>query len=489
MFSAHFIRRPRFAFVISIVLTVAGLLAMEALPVAQYPEITPPQVQVVAEYPGADAETIADTVAGPIETEVNGVEDMIYMQSFSSNDGRYVLNVSFRVGTNADIATVNVQNRVSQALPKLPEEVRRQGVTTTKQSTNILMIVNLFSPDESYDSLYLNNYASINIKDALGRIAGVGKADILGVQDYGMRIWLYPDRLAALGMQPADVLAAIREQNVQVAAGQLGQEPAPPNTPFQYTLRTQGRLSDPEQFRNIVLRVEPDGSMVRIGDVARVELGSKSYQAFGQLNGKPSVILAIYQLPGANALQVAEAVYEEMDKLSRRFPQGVDYAILYDTTRFIRASIDEVVETLFIAVALVILVVWIFIQDWRSTLIPALAIPVSLVGTFAGLLALGYSINLITLFGLILAIGIVVDDAIIVVENTQRHMADGLAPPDAARKAMAEISGAVIATTLVLLAVFVPVGFIPGLTGQLYRQFSVTIAIAVAISSLNALTL
>ncbi len=489
MFSAHFIRRPRFAFVISIVLTVAGLLAMEALPVAQYPEITPPQVQVVAEYPGADAETIADTVAGPIETEVNGVEDMIYMQSFSSNDGRYVLNVSFRVGTNADIATVNVQNRVSQALPKLPEEVRRQGVTTTKQSTNILMIVNLFSPDESYDSLYLNNYASINIKDALGRIAGVGKADILGVQDYGMRIWLYPDRLAALGMQPADVLAAIREQNVQVAAGQLGQEPAPPNTPFQYTLRTQGRLSDPEQFRNIVLRVEPDGSMVRIGDVARVELGSKSYQAFGQLNGKPSVILAIYQLPGANALQVAEAVYEEMDKLSRRFPQGVDYAILYDTTRFIRASIDEVVETLFIAVALVILVVWIFIQDWRSTLIPALAIPVSLVGTFAGLLALGYSINLITLFGLILAIGIVVDDAIIVVENTQRHMAEGLAPPDAARKAMAEISGAVIATTLVLLAVFVPVGFIPGLTGQLYRQFSVTIAIAVAISSLNALTL
>jgi hydrophobic/amphiphilic exporter-1 (mainly G- bacteria), HAE1 family len=489
VFSAFFIDRPKFAFVISIVITIAGLISLTALPVAQYPELSPPQVQVSATYPGADAETIADTVAGPLESKINGVDDMIYMSSNSANDGSYVLTVSFAVGTDPDIATVNVQNRVSQAEAMLPEEVRRQGVTTTKQSTNMLMVVNLFSPEQTYDNLFLSNYTNINVTDALARLDGVGKAAIIGAQDYGMRIWFDPARLSGLGLTPNDVINAIREQNVQVPAGQVGQAPATDETQFQYTLRTHGRLSTPEEFGEIIVRVEDDGSTVRLRDVARIELGSKSYSAYGSLEGQDAVILAIYQLPGANAMQVAEAVRSEMQSLSARFPEDVEYAVLYDTTRLIQASIDEVVTTLFVAVFLVVLVVFIFIQDWRSTLVPTIAIPVSLIGTFAGLMALGYSINLITLFGLILAIGIVVDDAIIVVENTQRHMADGMSPRDATRRAMAEISGAIVATTLVLLAVFVPVGFMPGLTGQLYKQFSVTISIAVLISSVNALTL
>ncbi len=489
MFSAFFIDRPKFAFVISIVITIAGLIALQVLPIAQYPQLTPPQVQVSATYPGADAETISDTVAGPIESKVNGVENMIYMSSNSANDGSYTLTVSFQVGSDPDINTVNVQNRVAQATAQLPEEVRRLGLTTTKQSTNMLMIVNLFSPDESYDTLFLNNYANINVTDSLARIDGVGKASILGVQDYSMRIWLNPDRLASLELTTDDVTAAIREQNVQVAAGQLGQQPSTNRSKFQYNLRTQGRLSDPESFGDIIIRVGEDGSTVRVRDVARIELGSKSYDAFGLFNGQPAVVLAIYQLPGANALVVADAVKAEMEKLSKRFPDDIEYAVAYDTTRFVEASIEEVKETLFIAIALVLLVVFIFIQDWRSTLVPAIAIPVSLIGTFAGMLSLGYSLNMITLFGLILAIGIVVDDAIIVVENTQRHMADGMLPKDATKQAMSETSSAIIATTLVLLAVFVPMGFIPGLTGELYRQFAVTISIAVAISSVNALTL
>ena len=489
MFSAFFIDRPKFAFVISIVITIAGLIALTALPIAQYPELTPPQVQVSATYPGADAETISDTVAGPIESKVNGVENMIYMSSNSANDGSYTLTVSFQVGSDADINTVNVQNRVAQATAQLPEEVRRQGLITTKQSTNMLMVVNLFSPEGTYDTMFLNNYANINVTDSLARINGVGKASILGVQDYSMRIWLNPDRLAALELTTDDVAAAIREQNVQVAAGQLGQPPSTNQSQFQYNLRTQGRLSNVDEFEEIIVRVGEDGSTVRLRDIARIELGSKSYDAFGLFNGKPAVVLAIYQLPGANALEVADAVRAEMEKLSQRFPDDLDYAVAYDTTRFVEASIAEVRETLFIAIALVILVVFIFIQDWRSTLVPSIAIPVSLIGTFAGMLALGYSLNMITLFGLILAIGIVVDDAIIVVENTQRHMADGMTPKEATRKAMGEISGAIIATTLVLLAVFVPMAFIPGLTGELYRQFAVTISIAVSISSINALTL
>ncbi len=489
MFSAFFIDRPKFAFVISIVISIAGFISLLVLPVAQYPELTPPQVQVSASYPGADAETISDTVAGPLESKINGVEDMIYMSSNSANDGSYSLTVSFEVGSDPDMNTVNVQNRVSQATAQLPEEVRRQGVTTTKKSTSMLMVVNLYSPDETYNTLFLNNYANINVTDSLARINGVGEASILGVQDYSMRVWLKPDRLASLGMTSDDVTAAIREQNVQVAPGQLGQQPSTGKSPFQFTLRTQGRLTTEQEFEQIIIRVGDDGGIVRLKDVARLELGSKSYDAFGLYNGQPAVVIAIYQLPGANAMAVAEGVREEMEKLSRRFPDDLKYAVAYDTTRFIQASIDEVVETLFIAIALVVFVVFVFIQDWRSTLIPTIAIPVSLIGTFAGMLALGYSLNMITLFGLILAIGIVVDDAIIVVENTQRHMADGLSPKEAVRKAMSEISGAILATTLVLLAVFVPMAFVPGLTGELYRQFAVTISIAVAISSLNALTL
>jgi HAE1 family hydrophobic/amphiphilic exporter-1 len=489
MFSAFFIGRPKFAFVISIVITIAGLVAMGALPIALYPELTPPQVQVTASYPGADAETISDTVAGPLESKVNGVENMIYMSSNSANDGSYTLTVSFKVGSDPDMNTVNVQNRVSQALPQLPEEVRRQGVTTTKQSTNMLLVVNLFSPNGTYDTLFLNNYANINITDNLARVDGVGSAQILGVQDYAMRIWLNPEKLAALGLTTDDVTAAIRDQNVQVAAGQVGGSPAAEGTQFQYNLRAQGRLSDPEEFGEIIIRVGEGGSSVRVKDVARIELGSKSYDAFGLLNGKPAVVLAIYQLPGANALEVADGIRSEMQSLSERFPDDLEYAMPYDTTEFVVASIDEVKETLLIAILLVVLVVFVFIQDWRSTLVPTIAIPVSLIGTFAGLLALGYSINMITLFGLILAIGIVVDDAIIVVENTQRHMADGMTPVQATLKAMEEISGAIIATTLVLLAVFVPLAFVPGLTGELFRQFAVTISIAVSISSVNALTL
>ncbi|MFK5893022.1 MAG: multidrug efflux RND transporter permease subunit [Pseudomonadota bacterium] len=489
MFSAFFIGRPKFAFVISIIISIAGLVALKVLPIALYPDLAPPQVTVSAVYPGADAQTVADTVAGPLESKINGVEDMIYMSSNSANDGSYNLTVSFEVGSNGDMNTVNVQNRVAQALSKLPEEVTRQGVTTTKQSTNMLLVVNLFSPQNSYDGLFLNNYTNINITDTLARIEGVGKAQILGVQDYSMRIWLNPYRLNSLNMSTDDVVAAIRDQNIQVAPGQLGAEPNPKAVPFQYNLRAQGRLSHPEEFEEIIIRVAEDGSMVKLKDIARIEMGSQTYDAYGLLNAKPSVVLAVYQLPEANALEVADKVQKEMQKLSRSFPDDVEYSISYDSTVFIRASIDEVIETLFIAIMLVVLVVFVFIQDWRSTLIPTIAIPVSLIGTFAGLMIMGYSINIITLFGLILAIGIVVDDAIIVVENTQRHMSEGLAPVDATRKAMQEISGAIIATTLVLLAVFVPLGFVPGLTGELFRQFSVTISIAVAISSINALTL
>jgi len=487
--SSFFITRPKFAFVISIVISIAGVLALLALPIDRYPELTPPSVKVTAVFPGADAETIADTVAGPLESVINGVDDMLYMSSNSSNDGSYSLTVSFAVGTDPDTATVNVQNRVSQATPKLPEEVKRQGVTVRKQSSSMLLIVNLISPQNTFDSLFLSNYTDINIRDAMARISGVGDASLIGARDYSMRLWLEPNKLAGLGMQPDDVINAVREQNVQVAAGKLGAEPTQSNTQFEYTLRTTGRLSTAEEFGNIIIRVNRDGGMVRIKDVARVELGSKSYSSYGMLDGQDSALLAIYQAPGANALEISAAIHAEMESLASRFPDDVEYRILYDSTDLISASISELVITLIVAILLVVLVVFVFIQDWRSTLIPIIAIPVSLIGTFAGLLALGYSINLITLFGLILAIGIVVDDAIIVVENVQRHMATGLAPAEATYKAMGEISGAVIATTLVLLAVFVPVGFIPGMTGLLFKQFSVTISIAVLISSVNALTL
>jgi len=462
---------------------------MGALPIAEYPELTPPQVQVSTNYPGANAEVVAETVAAVIEAEVNGVEGMTYMSSKSANDGSYTLTVTFAIEMDSDTAQVNVQNRVSQAMPKLPEEVKRQGITTEKKSTSMLMVISVFSPEETYDDIFLSNYSSINLRDTLARVPGVASVDILGARDYGMRIWLDPDRLTGLGLTASDIIAAIREQNLQAAPGAIGQQPAPATQQFQYTLRAQGRLEDVRQFENIILVANPDGSVVRLKDVSRIELGAENYGWFGQLNGKPAALLAVYQLPDANALNVADKVKAEMERLATRFPNDLAYQVTYDTTLYVETSIREVVITLFQALALVILVVFVFLQDWRSTLIPAIAIPVSLIGTFAALLALGFTINTISLFGLILAIGVVVDDAIVVVENVQRHMADGMAPKDATRKAMEEVTAPVVATTLVLLAVFVPVAFTPGLTGRLFQQFAATIAFAVSLSSINALTL
>ncbi len=489
MLSAFFITRPKFAFVIAIVTIIAGLLAMSALPVAEYPELTPPQVQVSAKYPGADAKVVAETVAAVIEGEVNGVEGMTYMSSKSSNDGSYTLTVTFSIETDPDTAQVNVQNRVAQASPKLPEEVKRQGVTTEKKSTSMLMVASVYSPQGTYDDIFLSNYSSINLRDTLARVDGVASVDILGARDYGMRIWLEPDRLTALGLTASDVIASIRDQNIQASPGAIGQQPAPASQQFQYTLTAQGRLQNVSQFEDIILVANSNGSVVKLKDVARVELGAENYGWFGQLNGKPAALLAVYQLPDANALDVANRVKAEMDRLAKRFPPDLTYQVTYDTTLYVETSIREVAITLLQALGLVVLVVYIFLQDWRSTLIPAIAIPVSLIGTFAALLALGFTINTISLFGLILAIGVVVDDAIVVVENVQRHMAEGMTPPDATRKAMEEVTAPVIATTLVLLAVFVPVAFTPGLTGRLFEQFAATIAIAVSLSSINALTL
>jgi HAE1 family hydrophobic/amphiphilic exporter-1 len=492
MLSRTFIYRPKFALVISIVITIAGILGYLSLPVEQFPNITPPVVSVSASYSGASAQVLEETVAAPIEAQVNGVDNMIYMSSNSSDNGSYSLNIVFEVGTDPDIATVNVQNRVSQATSALPAEVTRSGVTVQKASTNMLLVVTLFSPDKTYDELFLANYASINLKDALARVKGVGKAEVLTDFAYGMRIWLDPDRLASLSMTPADFIAAIQDQNVQVAAGQIGAPPAPDGQQFQYTVKAQGRLSTPEEFRRIVLRSGggSDGALVRVGDVARVELGSQFYSANGRFNGNPATVLAVYQAPGANALAVAEGIRARLEELSRAFPEDVAYDIPFDTTEFVERSLEDVINTLMMTFALVVTVVFIFLGSWRATVIPTIAIPVSLIGTFAVLLVAGMSLNTISLFALVLAIGIVVDDAIIVVENVERIIAEeGLSPKEATEKAMGQITTPVIATTLVLLAVFVPTIFMPGITGRLYSQFAVTISVAVVISSINALTL
>jgi hydrophobe/amphiphile efflux-1 (HAE1) family protein len=489
MLSHFFIRRPIFATVISLVIIIGGVVSQSALPVAKFPEVAPPTVKVTAAYPGANAKVVAETVAAPIEQEVNGVENMLYMSSNSSDDGSYSLTVTFDIGADMDMAQVLVQNRVAIATPKLPEEVRRQGITTKKQSTQIVQFITLSSDSDRYDALYLNNYATLRIRDELARINGVGDVTIFGVGDYAMRIWLDPRLLKARSITTDEVLAAIREQNVQVAAGQVGGPPTPDTTAFQYTINALGRLKDAEQFANLIVKVEEGGRITRVKDVARVELGSKMYKYDATSNGKPCAAIAIYQLPGANALQVADSVRQKMDSLSAAFPDGLEYHIPFDTTRFVTSSIEEVYETLVIAVLLVVLVIFIFLQDWRATLVPCAAIPVSLVGTFAVMAGIGFSVNMLTLFGIVLAIGIVVDDAIVVVENTSRHLDDGLSPKEAAMKAMSEITGPVIATTLVLLAVFVPTAFMGGITGQLYRQFALTISGAVVISTINALTL
>ncbi|WP_434051758.1 MAG: multidrug efflux RND transporter permease subunit [Roseibium sp.] len=490
MFSRFFIYRPKFALVISIVITIAGILGYVSLPVEQFPNITPPVVNVSATYTGANAEVLEETVAAPIEGQVNGVDDMIYMQSTSNDSGNYSLNVTFAVGTDPDIATVNTQNRVSQATSQLPSEVTANGVTVQKASTNMLLVITLYSPNGTYDPVFLSNYASINLKDSLARVQGVGRADVMTDFAYGMRIWLDPDRLTSLGMTPTDFIAAVQDQNIQVAAGQIGAPPVPDGQQFQYTIKAKGRLATPEEFEDIVLRTGEDGAIVKIGDVARVELGAQFYNASGEYNGQPSTVLAIYQAPGANALQVSENVLARLENLAQAFPDDVAYAVPFNTTDFVQASLDDVIATLFLTFLLVVSVVFIFLGNWRATIIPTVAIPVSLIGTFGVLLALGMSLNTISLFALVLAIGIVVDDAIVVVENVERIIAEeGLAPKEATAKAMEQITSPVIATTLVLLAVFVPTIFMPGITGRLYSQFAVTISVSVVISSINALTL
>ena len=479
MFVNFFIDRPIFASVLAIVIVVAGAVAIPFLPIAMFPEITPPQVVVAATYPGASAEVVEQTVTTPIEQQVNGVEDMIYMSSRSGSDGTMTLNVTFKVGTDLDIAAVNVQNRVSIAQAKLPADVTRQGLTITKQSPDLVEIVALISPDGSRDELYLANYATLQVVDVLARVPGVGQVTVFNGRDYGMRLWLNPERLAGLGLTAGDVADAVREQNLQAAAGQIGQPPALPGQQFQYTVTTRGRLTTPDEFEEIILRTRSDGSLLRVRDVARVELGAQSYGSFGRVGGKPAALIGIFQLPGANALDVSKGVQAAVARLAPSFPSGVTHSRPYNTTEFVRVSIEEVVQTLLIAIALVVLTVYVFLQDWRATLIPTLTIPVSLVGTFAVISVFGFSINTLTLFGLVLAIGIVVDDAIVVVENTQRHLdEEGLAPREATRRATAEVVGPVIATALVLMAVFIPIAFLPGITGQLYRQFALTIAVS-----------
>ena len=488
--SEFILRRPKFAFVLAILITLAGLLALQNLPINMYPDLAPPQIQVRATYPGASAETVADAVVRPIEKRLNGVEGMIYIESSATSDGGAAITVTFATGTDVDMAQVEVQNRVKLAERELPEPVRREGVVVRKQSGNMLLGINLVSERPELDALFLSNYASTNLVETIARVPGVAEATVLGTSEYAMRIWLNPERMSQLGVTVSDINAAVREQNQIVAAGSLGQEPAPPDQIFTFNIRSEGRLSEAGEFGNTVLRVSPEGRIIRLKDVARIELGARSYAATAKLNGQDTAFLVIYQLPDANALDVAEATREVMQTLSGTFPAGLNYSIIFDSTEFIDESIKEVFKTLFEAVGLVVLVVFLFLQSWRATLIPAIAIPVSLIGTFAFMALVGYSINLITLFGLVLAIGIVVDDAIIVIENVDRLIKEkGLEVREAVRQAMQEITAPVISTTLVLLAVFIPVSFLPGITGELFRQFAVTICFSVVISSVCALTL
>ena len=489
MIPRFFIDRPIFANVIAIVTIIFGLVTLRSLPVEQYPQITPPTVQVSTSYPGAAAQVVCDTVGTPIEEQVNGVEGMLYMSSTCSSDGSYGLTVTFDIGTNLNIAQVLVQNRVAVAQAQLPDDVKRQGITVKKQSTNIIMFVVLTSPDDRYDSLYLSNYGTLHIRDELSRITGVGDVNVVGAGAYSMRVWLDPPRLKARGLTPQDVFAAIAEQNIQVPAGQIGQPPVPETQKFQFTVTTLGRLTSVDQFENIIVKTDTD-RITRLRDVARVELGSQVYDQFFQKNAKPGAGIAIFQLPGANALDVADQVRVAMEQLKTSFPQGVAYDIPFDTTKFVRQAIHEVYRTLIEAGILVLIVILVFLQDWRAVLVPATTVPVTIIGTFAGLAVFGFTVNLLTLFGLVLAIGIVVDDAIVIVENAAHHIdADRLPPREATIKAMDEVTGPVIGITLVLMAVFLPSAFLGGITGQLYRQFALTIAITAAISALNALTL
>jgi hydrophobe/amphiphile efflux-1 (HAE1) family protein len=484
-----FVDRPIFAAVLSIVITIVGGLAYLGLPVAQYPEVVPPTVVVSATYPGANAQTLSDTVAAPLEQEINGVENMLYLSSSSTSDGRLSVTVTFKLGTNLDQAQVLVQNRVNAALPRLPEEVRRLGVSALKRSPDLTMAVQFFSPDGSRDTIYLANYVALQVTNRIARLPGVAEAGLLGGLDFTMRIWMDPQKIAARRLTAGDVVRAIREQNVQVAAGQLGLPPVPTGTEFQYTLTAQGRLLTPEEFGAIVIRTGGDGDVIRVRDVARIEIGSKDYSLKSYMDGKNAVSLRVFQLPGSNALSTADAVYAEMEKIAKLFPPGVDYRVNYDPTQFVRASLKSVLVTLVEAILLVVLVVVIFLQNWRACLIPLLAVPVSLIGTLAVMQVFGFSLNNLSLFGLVLSIGIVVDDAIVVVENVERYLAKGMSPRDATLKAMKEVTGPIIAMALVLCAVFVPTAFLSGITGQFYRQFALTIAVSTLISAFNSLTL
>jgi len=486
--SHFFVDRPIFAAVLSTFIFIAGAIAITQLPISEYPQVVPPSVIVRASYPGANPKVVANTVAAPLEQAIVGVENMLYMSSTSTMDGSLALTVTFRVGTDIDRAQTLVQNRVSQVLPRLPDEVRNLGVTTTKSSPNLTMVVHLYSPDNRFNTLYLRNYAVRNIRDVLARLPGMGDVQLFGGGDYAMRIWLDPQKLAALDLTAGDVIDAIRAQNIQVAAGEIG-APPDPNADFQFALNAMGRLTTPEQFRDIVLKAGAGGQVVRLGDVARVDMGAESYGTNSYLDDQDAVAIPVFQAPGSNALQLSAEVRATMARLSRDFPQGMRYTIVYDPTVFVRQSIDAVVHTLLEAVLLVVLVVILFLQTWRASVIPLIAVPVSIIGTFAVLLAFGFSINTLSLFGLVLAIGIVVDDAIVVVENVERHIEAGQSPREAAKSAMSEVSRPIIAITLVLCAVFVPVAFISGLTGEFYRQFALTIAISTVISAFNSLTL
>src|SRR5688572_9048072 len=490
MFSRFFIDRPIFAAVLSLFIVLAGLAAMRVLPIAQYPEIAPPVVTVRAIYPGASAEVLEQTVAAPLENQINGVENMIYMASTSTSQGVVQIQVTFDIGTDADKAALNVNNRVKQAEARLPLEVRRQGVTVEKGSSAFLQVLAFYSPEARYDGVYISNYVTLNVLDLLKRVPGTTNVQIFGAKDYAMRIWVQPDKMTQHRVTASDLIRVVNEQNAQFAAGKVGQPPAPSGQELVYTITTRGRFADPAEFKQIIIRSNSDGSALKLKDVARVELASRDYEFVGRINGKEATLVGVFLQPGANALAVAGDVKRTVADIAKRFPAGLQYSIPYDTTRFVEVSIKEVVETLLIAMVLVFLVVYLFLQSWRATLIPFAAVPVSLIGTFAGLMLLGYSINTLTLFGMVLAIGIVVDDAIVVLENVERIMhEEGLAPREAAMRAMREVTSPIIAIVLVLCAVFVPIAFLGGLTGELYRQFAVTISMAVVISGIVALTL